>query len=78
MLNPKIAHLLPAISELPEQVQESLAAAIYADYLDARLEANLAQGVSLPELENLLTRADAQIEQGQTTSLEDWLHEGDA
>jgi len=78
MLNPKIANLLPAISALPEQAQEELAAAIYADYLDARLAANLAQGVPLPELEKLLARADEQIAQGATTSLDDWLNEGDA
>ncbi len=78
MLNSKIASLLPAISALPEQVQEELAAVIYADYLDARLAANLGQGVPLPELEKLLTRADEQIAHGDYTSLDDWLNEGDA
>lgn len=75
MLSPKIAGLLPAISELPEKMQEELAAAMYADYLDARLEANLAQGVPMPELEKLFARADDDIAHGRTTSLDDWLNE---
>ena len=75
MLNPKIAELLPAISTLPEQVQEDLAAKMYADYLDARLAAHMAQGTPLPELERLLERSDTQITQGDTTSLADWLSE---
>lgn len=78
MLNPKIADLLTAIAELPDLAQEHLAAAIYADYLDARLEANMLQSVPMPVLENLLARNDEQIEQGNTTSLDDWLTEGDA
>jgi len=78
MLNPKIASLLTAISTLSAQAQEDLAAKIYADYLDARLVAQLAQGTPMPELESLLKRADAQIEQGDTTSLTDWLNEARA
>ena len=78
MLNPKIADLFTAIAELPDLAQEHLAAAIYADYLDARLEANMVQGVPMPVLENLLARSDEQIDQGNAISLDAWLAESDA